>query len=176
MFNDFGMWLWDLLATLSPKATVRQLISMESSLGPKQIEELLEEVMNDPNKVRYVMNLIKSVCPISLRKNGLNNDLKQYSSLQELPLHTITTPTLIIHGTADADVPIQHAEFAASKIPHAQFCRVENGFHILKLSTQADEILNTKLAFLNTHAPAIFLKHRDHKAIPRSQREVEEIA
>lgn len=153
MFNDFGMWLWDLLATLSPKSTVRQLISMESLLTPKETAELLENVMEDPDKVAYVMKIIKSICPISLRKAGLNNDLEQYANLPELPLSSICIPSLIIHGTADADVPIDHGELAAAQIPDAQFCRVENGFHILKLSDQADDIFKTKIDFLKSHAP-----------------------
>lgn len=153
MFNDFGMWLWDLFASFSPKSTVRQLISMESSLGPKQTAELLDRVMEDPQKVAYVMNLIKSLCPISLRKAGLKNDLEQVANFPDFPLHTIKTPTLIIHGTADADVPIAHSEYAAASIPNSEFMRVENGFHILRLSDQAEQIQAKKVEFLKAHAP-----------------------
>jgi pimeloyl-ACP methyl ester carboxylesterase len=152
MFNNFGMWLWDLLAKYTPKSTVRQLISMESLLGPKQTSELLDHIMEKPEKVQYVMRLIESFCPISLRKMGFNNDVEQCTNLT-LPLNAICCPTLVIHGTADAEVPIQHGEFTAANIPRAEFYRVENGFHILRLSDQADQILTTKINFLKKHAP-----------------------
>lgn len=148
MFNDFGMWLWDLFAKSSPKSTVRQLISMESSLTPKQAVELLDHIMEDPKKVEYAVDMIESTCPISLRKVGLHNDLEQCAALAYLPLQSLRCPTLIMHGTADSDVPIQHAEFVAAYVPGAEFCRVEGGFHLLKLSDQADNLHSTKCAFL----------------------------
>lgn len=151
LFNDFGMWLWDRFAKSSPKSTVRQLIAMESSLTPKQAVELLDHVMEDPKKIEYAIDMIESTCPISLRKAGLHNDIEQCSSLSFLPLQTLQCPTLIMHGTADADVPIQHAEFLATFIPGAEFCRVEGGFHLLKLSDQADQLQMTKLNFLKKH-------------------------
>lgn len=148
MFNDFGMWLWDLFAKSSPKSTVRQLISMESSLTPKQAVELLDHIMEDPKKVEYAIDMIESTCPISLRKTGLHNDLEQCAALSFLPLQTLRCPTLVMHGTADADVPIQHAEFAAAFVPGAEFVRVEGGFHLLKLSDQAEDLHAAKCAFL----------------------------
>lgn len=152
MFNDFGMWLWDLLAKSSPKSTVRQLISMESSLTPKQAVELLDHVMDDPKRVEYAVEMIESTCPIGLRKHGLHNDLEQCVSLPFLPLQTLRCPTLVMHGTADADVPIQHAEFVAAFVPGVDFCRVEGGFHLLKLSDQADSLYERKCAFLKKWA------------------------
>lgn len=153
MFNDFGMWLWDLFAKTSPKSTVRQLIAMESSLTPKQAVELLDHVMDDPKKIEYVVELIESTCPISLRKAGLHNDLEQCAALSFLPLQTLQCPTLVMHGTADADVSIQHAEFVAAFVPAVEFCRVEGGFHLLKLSDQADQLHAQKSSFLKKHAP-----------------------
>lgn len=152
MFNDFGMWLWDLFAKNSPKSTVRQLISMESSLTPKQAVELLDHVMEDPKKVEYAVDMIESTCPISLRKQGLHNDLEQCASLPFLPLQTLRCPTLVMHGTADADVPIQHAEFVAAFVPGVEFCRVEGGFHLLKLSDHAEKLYTLKCDFLKKWA------------------------
>lgn len=151
LFNDFGMWLWDRFSKSSPKSTMRQLIAMESSLTPKQAVELLDHVMEDPKKVEYAIDMIESTCPISLRKVGLNNDVEQCASLSFLPVQTLKCPILVMHGTADADVPIQHAEFVATFAPGAEFCRVEAGFHLLKLSDQADELHSSKLAFLKKH-------------------------
>lgn len=148
LFNDFGMWLWDRLSKSSPKSTVRQLIAMESSLTPKQAVELLDHVMEDPKKIEYAIDMIESTCPISLRKTGLQNDIEQCASLSFLPVQTLKCRSLVLHGTSDADVPIQHGEFLASFIPGAEFCRVEGGFHLLKLSDQAEQLQSTKLAFL----------------------------
>lgn len=154
LFNDFGMWLWDRFSKSSPKSTVRQLIAMESSLTPKQAVELLDHIMEDPKKVEYAIDMIESTCPISLRKEGLHNDIEQCASLSFLPLQTLQCPTLVMHGTADADVPIQHAEFVAAVVPKVEFCRVEGGFHLLKLSDQAERLQGIKLDFLKKHQVA----------------------
>ena len=45
----------------------------------------------------------------------------------------IAVPTLVVHGTADKAVGIDHAEQAAARIPGATFCRLEGADHLLML-------------------------------------------
>ncbi|MBW2637619.1 MAG: alpha/beta hydrolase, partial [Deltaproteobacteria bacterium] len=71
----------------------------------------------------------------------------------DLPLDRITTPTLIIHGTHDFDVSFYHARFAAKSIPKADLFPVEDGFHIIPLCDQDEEVTAKRLSFLRTYAP-----------------------
>ena len=65
-----------------------------------------------------------------------------------------TRPTLICHGTCDGDVPFAHAEAAHRLIPDARLHRMENAWHLLRLSEGADEMIRTQLAFVQEHPPA----------------------
>ncbi len=63
-------------------------------------------------------------------------------------LESFTMPTLILHGTADATVPIDlTARAAARAIPHAQLIEYEGGAHGL-LATHKDDVIRDLLAFL----------------------------
>ncbi|MEM1134024.1 MAG: alpha/beta hydrolase [Pseudomonadota bacterium] len=58
-------------------------------------------------------------------------------------LHEITQPTLIIHGKEDSVVPIQIAQEAASRLPNAEICEMENTGHWPNRETP--EMFNSKL-------------------------------
>jgi pimeloyl-ACP methyl ester carboxylesterase len=45
------------------------------------------------------------------------------------PLSSITSPTLVIHGTADAMFPIEHGEALAGEIRVARLLRLEGAGH-----------------------------------------------
>jgi len=51
----------------------------------------------------------------------------------------VTVPTLIIHGTDDANVPFSHSQRLASQIPTAELHSIEGGTHWL-LSTHEAEV------------------------------------
>jgi pimeloyl-ACP methyl ester carboxylesterase len=58
-----------------------------------------------------------------------NHDLIVDDGHQYGPLSSVTTPTLVIHGTADPMFPIAHGEALANEIPGAQFVRVDGAGH-----------------------------------------------
>jgi pimeloyl-ACP methyl ester carboxylesterase len=153
LFNDSGMWLYSVMARYATKSTIKYMIKMESNLDNKQVDVLTSQIMADQRKVNVMTGLIKSMCPISPRKAGLDNDLEQFARIGRLPLERITAPTLVIHGTNDADVPFHQAEFTANTIPNSELYVVHGGFHILPVSSNADEIAAKRIDFLKKHAP-----------------------
>ena len=71
-----------------------------------------------------------------------------------MPLEQITAPTLLIHGTQDGDVPFDHGEFAAERIPGAQRHWMERDDHLgFWLSPAASQVQAVARAFLRQHAP-----------------------
>ena len=64
-----------------------------------------------------------------LREDGYKNDVAQYIRLQSYPLENIKAPTLVLHGEADDNVPMEHAKHAASHIPNARLIVDEGGDH-----------------------------------------------
>ena len=60
-------------------------------------------------------------------------------------LHTITTPTLVIHGETDALVPAENGRIIARAIPNAQLVMLPNASHIFytdQTEASADAILS----------------------------------
>lgn len=57
-------------------------------------------------------------------------------NLPESPIgpSIITCPTLILHGTADANVPISHSEFAHSQIAGSAFEKLLGADHFMPIT------------------------------------------
>ena len=58
-----------------------------------------------------------------------NHDLLRDDGRSREPLSSISSPTLVIHGTADPMFPIGHGEALADGIPDAQMLRLEDAGH-----------------------------------------------
>lgn len=151
MFNDPAMWLYDLYDRLAPESTLRSFIKLESSLDKEHVEALVKSAGADPVRTGYMMEMIRCMSPISLRQDGLANDLAQLAAIDGLPLERIAAPTLVVHGDHDTDVPLAHAENVAKRVAGAELMVVPDGFHLLALSDHAPEIVARELAFLRAH-------------------------
>jgi pimeloyl-ACP methyl ester carboxylesterase len=58
-----------------------------------------------------------------------NHDLLHGEGRPREPLSSISSPTLVIHGTADPMFPIGHGEALADEIPAARLLRIEGAGH-----------------------------------------------
>lgn len=79
----------------------------------------------DPVLARLGAASLETLVPFGRRVEGLENDRVQFANLSGWPLATIRSPTLILHGTLDKDVPIADAEFAHDLIPGAEMVRLK---------------------------------------------------
>jgi pimeloyl-ACP methyl ester carboxylesterase len=66
-------------------------------------------------------------------------------------------PALIIHGTADVNVPVAHSENLAGRIGGAQLHIVEGADHMMPL-TYREEVDKTIDEFLNNHGLTDFVE------------------
>jgi len=82
-----------------------------------------------PAEQERVMQIVKSVEPLSLRFRGINIDSNPASSRP--PYEDITVPTLVISARDDLFNTLPAAEFAASTIPNARLVVYETGGHLL---------------------------------------------
>lgn len=81
-------------------------------------------------------------------KPGLENDLAQLAAGAGWPLEQITMPTLIVHGTEDADSPFMQAVKARQLIPDCELRPVEGATHRLWMSDRYAEARERQAAFL----------------------------
>jgi pimeloyl-ACP methyl ester carboxylesterase len=58
-----------------------------------------------------------------------NHDILDHGEPSREPLSSISSPTLVIHGTADPMFPIGHGEALAEEIPDARLLRLEGAGH-----------------------------------------------
>ena len=72
----------------------------------------------------------------------------QLGSIERLPFERVRVPTLVLHGTADGDVPFADAELSAASITTARLAAIDGGWHLLPLSEQSDEAENERRVFL----------------------------
>jgi pimeloyl-ACP methyl ester carboxylesterase len=66
-------------------------------------------------------------------------------------LHRITAPTLVIHGDADAAIPVERGEIVANGIANAKLVVIAGGGHAANM-THAPEVNQAIRTFLNTLA------------------------
>jgi pimeloyl-ACP methyl ester carboxylesterase len=163
MFNDPFVWLSNALAELAPSLIAMTTIDMESSLDSRQTFKLVDDIVHDEQRVKVLKDIMKSMSPGELRRKGMDNDMEQLAKVKDLPLNKIKTPTLIIHGTNDADVPLANAELAAQEISNAQLYLVPEGFHVMALSNSIGLINMKRVSFLQMHAPSIERRKNDEK-------------
>ena len=151
--NGLTVPIFDWLANRFPDTLARQMIRVEGTLDRRSARTLSSQVSADPAKAAFVTGLFQTLNPLSLRKAGLLNDLDQFERIDSLPLDQVKCPTLVIHGTHDADVRFEHGEFAARSIRGAEFVPVEGGTHLLWVAKQALALQARRLMFLRRHLP-----------------------
>jgi 2-hydroxy-6-oxonona-2,4-dienedioate hydrolase len=76
-----------------------------------------------------VMNIVRSVQPLSRRVLGINVD--SLADLTRYPLEKINVPTLVVSARDDLFNTLPAAQFAASNIPNAKLVIYETGGHLL---------------------------------------------
>ncbi|MDP3518465.1 MAG: alpha/beta hydrolase [Pseudohongiella sp.] len=109
-------------------------------------QEQREDVLANPLKSQRFERLLWSVWPGSLRENGWVNDLHQVNIFSTPPI--ITAPTLIIHGSEDSTVPVEHSIQLAEHIPHAMLHVIDGASHLMPL-THEREVRDLMTEFLS---------------------------
>jgi pimeloyl-ACP methyl ester carboxylesterase len=137
-----GQWLMKEMVEHMPRQVVEMSASEESNLTKAQAKELSEQIWNDPVKRDFVLGLSATV---SGRKAGLANDQAQFPAIGDLGLASIRVPTLLVHGTADTDVPPEHSEHAAALIPGAELVRVPLGTHICAFTDPTADAIQARI-------------------------------
>jgi pimeloyl-ACP methyl ester carboxylesterase len=81
---------------------------------------------------RLIEELVASFLPVSLRVNGILNDMCVTNpDLNTLTLEGLSVPTLIIHAKDDPWAAHEGARQMASSAPKARFVEFEDGGHLL---------------------------------------------
>ncbi len=126
-----GLWIMDFLTRHFPEAMVKALLQSESDLEGHELGERARHIVADPAKLAFVQLLARTMShDWDRRKAGVHNDLDNMNGMPPLPLDKISCPTLLFHGTAEADVTMEHAEYAHQAIAGSELFWIEGGSHV----------------------------------------------
>ncbi|HKJ27723.1 MAG TPA: alpha/beta hydrolase, partial [Anaerolineales bacterium] len=110
------------------------------------------QTRRDAEKQEKVRDMLRSMYPTSLRRDGFLNDVEQFQKAPCTHLEEVHVPTLVIHGTADRVVPYPQGERSAALIPGAEFLTVPGGTHLGFIS-HYELIYPALKAFLEVYQP-----------------------
>jgi pimeloyl-ACP methyl ester carboxylesterase len=114
---------------------------------------VLAQVKRDEEKMKLLNALYQTTFPVSLRREGMINDMQQDAILRgkPYPIENIVAPTLVVHAIDDPVVPYEIGEYTAKKIPSAKFIKVKEGGHFCCV-TNLEEIIPVMRDFLYRNA------------------------
>jgi len=116
--NAGGDFAWWAAMKVSPSVLVRFL-----GVRPELVAGA------PPAERKRILDIVRSVEPLSLRYRGINVD--STPDLRALPLERISAPTLIVAARDDLFNTLPAATYAADRIPGARLVVFDTGGHLL---------------------------------------------
>ena len=108
--------------------------------------------VRDPEAGPLFLALRTSVLDrLTERLPGTENDIRQTRAEMSWPLESIATPTLVVHGTADAVVPFTQAQSLTRRLRNAELLAIEGGEHV-SIFTHRQEVQRGIGQFLDSIA------------------------
>ena len=151
--NAIGQKLAKLTASISLKPIVSSTLDETSSFTDEQKARRVDYILHTAHVRRLFAAMFDTTFPYERRMPGTDNDLMQTRDMA-LPFDHITAPTLVVHGTRDVDVPLEHGENSAGRIRAAQHYWIPDEDHLgFWLSPRAEDSQNVVRTFLHEHAP-----------------------
>jgi len=137
-----------------PRTSIKQSLAEVSTYSKQQLEVATREVLGDPRRLQVMQDLVRSSIPWEDRRDGFAADMETISSLEEnpLPLESVKCPTLIVHGSADDDVPYRVGVEAQKRIPGSRLHTMEGAHHILWLDDSIDDVNRMQTKLVRDHA------------------------
>jgi pimeloyl-ACP methyl ester carboxylesterase len=130
MQTHVGNWLLRFLAIHAPREIVTQTLKAEGDLSKAELADLVAGTFRDEGKRELVLTIADVVGDYAHRGAGVENDWACFGKIESLQLERVTVPTLVIHGSADRDVPPEHSDHAVATIAGAERLTMNRGTHL----------------------------------------------
>ena len=128
--SSFGQKLNKIISEKRPDMFLKQIYQAEAYFTKEQLKKHVDSVSRSKKGMAFVKAFMNTMYPYNKRKAGTENDMVQYRKLTHLPVEKISCPSLIIHGTHDADVKFYDGVYAYENIPNAERYWIEEGSHL----------------------------------------------
>ena len=144
--TKFGNWVLREMGSHAPKSLVNATLGSEGTLKKAQLAALVDHVMNDETKLDFVVSLARTVSFRPPRKEGFENDQKQFALIEDLELERIKVPVLLVQGAVDSDVDPSYATFAVNAIPRAELLTIDLGTHLAAFTDPTSDATQDRIA------------------------------
>ena len=152
--TNLGQKFLKKLGEWHPELFLKQIFEAEAYFTKAQLEEHMNYALGSEATKAFVTAFMNTMNPYKPRKAGTENDMAIYRKLYHLPLEKVSCPSLIVHGTHDADVKFYDGVYAYENIPGAERFWIEEGSHLgFWISKNGRAAQDATLAFLNRHKP-----------------------
>lgn len=152
--STLGQKIVKMIMEKQPKLLLAEAFRGIGYFTKEQRKRQIDHVLNEPGALAFMKALLDTMNPYAERKKGNENDMKEFLKLTHLPLEKVQCPSLIIHGTHDADVKFSDGVYSYEHIPLAQRYWIEEGDHLgFWLSQHAQLAQDCARAFLQKYAP-----------------------
>ena len=128
MASGLGRWMLHEMAEHLPKSLVKSTLAEEGKLSKVDAAALLDHVWSDDDARDFVLELSATIS--GHRRVGLHHDHEEFPKLGDLGLEQVLAPVLLVHGTADADVPLEYSDYALNRLPDAEIVHQVRGTHL----------------------------------------------
>ena len=113
-----------------PRAFLTGALNSLGHMNKQQRKNYVDHVLQTPDGMDFMKGIMNTMYPYSARTEGNDNDMQQSRTMLPLPFAQITCPTLIIHGTHDADINFYDGVRAYESIKGADRYWIEQGDHL----------------------------------------------
>jgi len=154
VMSALGMKLMKLISQKKPAWLLQEMFHGIAYYNRQQLQTHMNFTLSSPPALAFTRGLIKSMNPYKPRLDGTNNDMVLFRQLTHVPVEQVRCPTLVIHGTHDADVKFYDGVYAYEHIPGAERLWIEEGSHLgFWLSPHAPQAQASAREFLARHRP-----------------------
>ncbi|MGB5909790.1 MAG: alpha/beta hydrolase [Promethearchaeia archaeon] len=147
--QDFLSWISVKFIRIAFKMTFKSIIRLETLLDKEGIKKFSDLVSNDKERRRWVMKLIDTSTPMSLRKLGLNHDIELLTSIEKIPVDNINVKSLLVYSKEDNDVKWLNAEYLKTNLKDFELL-VTHGGHMMWIGEDMDKIKSKRIEFLKS--------------------------
>ena len=152
--SDLGQRIIRKIGDMKPRMMLQSLFKAEAYFTKGQMQRHVDYVVGNESALAFTKAFMTMMSPYKLRKAGTENDIEQYRRYTHLPLEQIRCPSLIFHGTHDADVKFYDGVYAYEHIAGAERFWIEEGSHLgFWISPNGPPAQHTANEFLARHRP-----------------------
>jgi pimeloyl-ACP methyl ester carboxylesterase len=128
--SRWGQKFMKMIVQKRPAWLLRQLFQGTAYFTKQQTRAHIDFTLGSPEALAFMRAFMNIMYPYNSRKAGTDNDTDNYCRLTPLSVEQVRCPTLIVHGTHDADVKFHHGVYAHEHIPGAERFWIEEGSHL----------------------------------------------